>query len=135
GDEVARHRRHVEPEQAGLLDVAEVGEDAQSVRLDEQRGVRAVQLGEGPDVDRVGDEQRRLDQGADTVETRPHRALTDEARNSRASRYPSGPFPITRFAAKSAIRDTRRHSSRSSTFERCTSTTGTAKSSTASRIA
>jgi hypothetical protein len=44
-------------------------------------------------------------------------------------------LPITRFAAKSAISDTRRHSSRSSTFDRCTSTTGTVKSSTASRIA
>ena len=44
------------------LDVAEVGEEAHAVRLDEERGVRAVEAGQVEDVDEVRDEERLLEQ-------------------------------------------------------------------------
>ena len=47
----------------------------------------------------------------------------------------SGPFPTIRVSTTPSSTEKRRHSSRSSMFERCTSTTGTVKSSIASRIA
>src|SRR5689334_7431061 len=45
---------------ARLLDVAEVGEEADAIRLDEQLCVRAVEAAEVANVDEVRDEQRLL---------------------------------------------------------------------------
>ena len=56
-------------------------------------------------------------------------------RISSARRYPSGPSPETTSITSPSSTDDLRHSSRESTFERWTSTAGTAAISTASRIA
>ena len=71
-----------------------------------------------------------------TARSRSRRPFTPRpARKASASPVALGPLPMIRFAARSEMTEKRRHSSRSSMFERCTSTTGTAKSSSASRIA
>jgi hypothetical protein len=64
-------------ELAGTLGVAEVGEEPDSVRLDEQGCVGAVETGQVEDVDGRRDEQRLLQQLAQAVYAR--------ARNSNAS--------------------------------------------------
>jgi hypothetical protein len=46
------------------LDVAEVGEEPRTLRLDEQRDVGAVEPGQVEDVDRVRDEKRLLEERA-----------------------------------------------------------------------
>ena len=56
-----------------LLDVAEVGEEARAVRLDEERRVRAVEAGQIADVDEIRDEQRLLEQLAQAVDPVAHR--------------------------------------------------------------
>jgi hypothetical protein len=62
---------------AGPLQVAEVREKAGSIRLDDDGGVRALEAGQVEDVGRRGDEQRLLEQPAQTVYSR--------VRNSSAS--------------------------------------------------
>ena len=57
-----------------LLDVAEVGEEAHPIRLDEQRGVGAVQAGQVEDVDRVRDQQWLLEQPPQTFDPLAHAA-------------------------------------------------------------
>jgi hypothetical protein len=64
-------------ELAGALGVAEVGEEPDPVRLDEQGCVGAVKTGQVEDVDERRDEQRLLQQLAQAVYAR--------ARNSNAS--------------------------------------------------
>jgi len=64
-------------ELAGALRVAEVGEEPDPVRLDEQGCVGAVKTGQVEDVDERRDEQRLLQQLAQAVYAR--------ARNSNAS--------------------------------------------------
>src|SRR5712691_2601764 len=121
---------------ARRLRVAEVAEQASAVLLDQERSVRAPEPEEVEDVRWVGDEQRLLEHLPQTLDARVHRAApTCWTMNSSASRYPSAPLPSTRFAARSATTDVRRHSSRSLMFERCTSTMGASNSSRASRIA
>ncbi len=116
---------------ARRLRIAEVAEEPHVAGLDEDGGVRALEPGQVADVRRRGDEEWLLEQVTKTVDSIGHLFT----RNSSASRYPSGPFPTTRWATRSEITDCRRHSSRSSTLERWTSTTGASNSSTASRIA
>src|SRR5205085_1417576 len=117
---------------AAGVGVAEVAEELGPLRLDEKRGVRAGEADEVADVGAARDEERLLEQRTQPVDA-GHRRLS--ARNSSASRYPSGPLPTTRVAAISVSTECRRHSSRSSMFDRCTSTTGASISSSASRIA
>src|SRR5206468_7115398 len=102
----------------GGVRVAKVGEEPCPVRLDEERCIRALEPRQVADVDRVRDEQRLLERRAQAVEAAAHFLL---ARKSSASRYPSGPLPITRCSTRSAMTENRRQSSRSSTFDRCTS--------------
>ncbi len=128
---------------AGGVAVAEVGEEQHPLGLDDERRVRAAQPRQVAHVDEVRDDQRleasRPGRGevreplAQPLDARAHRCPS--TRNSSASRYPSGPLPMIRLAARSATTEKRRHSSRSSTFDRCTSTSGTSSSSSASRIA
>jgi hypothetical protein len=47
--------------------IAEVGEEPQTVRLDEQGGVRALETGQVEDVRRRRDEKRLLEEGAELV--------------------------------------------------------------------
>ncbi len=120
--------------------VAEVRvERGRRVRLYENRGIRALEPRQvadvrltSEDVRRPGDEQRLVEDARKSLDTGHARFFT---RNSRASRYPFGPFPMILASTTPSSTDMRRHSSRSSMFERCTSTTGTVKSSIASRIA
>src|SRR6266511_1421800 len=114
------------------LRVAEVAEQPYTVRLEDEGGVRALEAGQVADVDRERDEERLLEPSLQLLEAAVH---ADSFRNSSASRYPSGPLPMMRRAARSAMTECFRHSSRAPMSERCTSTTGTRKSSTASRIA
>src|SRR5205807_9304886 len=114
------------------LRVAEIRVERQALLADKESGVRADEAGQVADVDRVRDEERLLERAAQPLDPVVH---ARPARNSSASRYPSGPLPTMRWAARSEMTETRRQSSRSSTFERCTSTIGTSKSSSASRIA
>ena len=120
----------------GVEDVAEVGEELRlPAVLDEQRGVRGREAGQVLDVDQVRDEQRarRAARGA----RRAARSRLLRARRGRRAPRGSRPGPCrsTRCETTSAITDWRRHSSRSSTFERCTSTIGTSRISSASWIA
>ncbi len=55
-----------------LLDVAEVGEEPRALRFDEQRDVRAVEPGEVEDVDRVRDQKRLLEEGAQPCDPCTH---------------------------------------------------------------
>ena len=120
--------------------VAEVGiQRGRRVRLDQHRGVRALQAGQiahvrlaAEHVRRTGDEERLLEERCQSFDPGHGRLCM---RNSSASRYPSGPLPMILASTTPSSTETRRQSSRSSMFERCTSTTGTVKSSTASRIA
>ena len=57
-----------------LLEVAEVGEDPHPVGLDEHGRVRAVQAGQPQDVDRLRDEQRRVDRRAASTRSALRRA-------------------------------------------------------------
>jgi hypothetical protein len=66
---------------AGIC-IAEVGEQAQPLGLDEERRVRALEAGQVAEVRRVADEQRLVERGAQALDAVAHRA----ARNSRASR-------------------------------------------------
>jgi hypothetical protein len=59
------------------VDIAEVGEEPETVRLDEQGGVRALEAGQVEDVRRRRDEERLLEQAAELVYRR--------VRNSSAS--------------------------------------------------
>ncbi len=54
------------------LDVAEVGEEAHPVGLDEQRGVRAVEAGQVADVDEIRDQQRLLEELAQPFDPVAH---------------------------------------------------------------
>ena len=122
----------------GLLDVAKVGDEHPRVRPDQRDAVAAGVAGEVADIERTRDEQhvdagvgKQIDQA---VGTRAHAASSSRTRSS-ASRYPSGPLPATRAMHSSEITDWRRHASRESTSDRCTSTAGSPVSSSASRIA
>ena len=66
------------------LDVAEVGEEPHPLRLDEQRGVRALEAGQVEDVDEVGDEQRLLEEPAQPFDPGAHSIFS--LRCSRAIR-------------------------------------------------
>src|SRR6266540_4542664 len=114
------------------LRVAEVAEQPYAVRLDDEGWVGALEAAQVADVDRERDEERLVEPSLQLPEATVHPA---SLRNSSASRYPSGPLPMMRRAARSAMTECFRHSSRAPMSERCTSTTGTRKSSTASRIA
>jgi hypothetical protein len=59
------------------VDIAEVGEEPETVRLDEQGGVRALEAGQVEDVRRRRYEKRLLEQAAELVYRR--------VRNSSAS--------------------------------------------------
>ena len=119
-------------DRAAELRVTEVAEEPYLVGLDHERRVRALEADEVADVDEIRDEQRLFQARLEALDA-GHAGCS--ARNSKASRYPSGPLPTMRHAATSAITEWRRQSSRSSMFERCTSTTGASNSSSASRIA
>jgi len=69
-------------ERAGGLGVAKVGEEREPVGLDEQGDVRALEPGQVEDVVAVRDEERLLEQLAQSVDA-AHAAPT---RNSSASR-------------------------------------------------
>ena len=118
------------------LQVATVGEQHRAVGVDEQLRVRALETTQVANVRPVGDEERvdleRSEEPAQPVQPGAHSAAASQM---RASRYPSGPCPTTRCETTSSITECRRHSSRSAMLDRWTSTTGTASSSTASRIA
>ena len=108
-----------------------------AVGLDEYGRIRAVQPGQvadvrlpAEDVRRPGDEQRLLEQRGESFDSGHSCPAT---RNSIASRYPSGPFPMKRAATSSSTERT--PLLRFSMLERCTSTTGAVNSSSASRIA
>ena len=58
------------------LDVAEVGEEPHAARLDEERGVRAVEAGQVEDVDGVRDEERLLEQLLQTFDPVSHSACS-----------------------------------------------------------
>jgi hypothetical protein len=110
-EQVALRLDDLDPvELVGALQIAEVGEQANAVGLDEERGVRAGETGQVADVDGIGDEERALERLAQPGDPVAHRLFT---RNSSASRYPSGPLPMITFAATSAVTELRRHSSRS----------------------
>ena len=79
--------------------VAKVGEEHCTFVVDEQRRVRAAEAGQVEDVHRHGHEERLLDQPAQAVDA-GH--VDSSIRYASASRYPSAPFPRTRFAARSA---------------------------------
>ena len=114
------------------LRVAEVREQTNLLAVDHERRVRALETRQVAHVDGIADEERlveALPQARDALRHCP------SDRNSSASRYPCGPLPMIRFAATSASTEARRHSSRRSRSDRCTSTTGTGSSSSASRIA
>jgi hypothetical protein len=82
-DERTRGLRDLEPvECAGPLGVAEVGEEAHTLRLDERGGVRAREAGQVADVDEARDEQRLLEQRLQALDA-GHEPRT---RNSSASR-------------------------------------------------
>ena len=141
GQEVALDDLDVDPfDGARRLCVAPIRHEHDLLVLHEHECVRALEPRQVADVDRVGDEERcdfePLQLGAETLD-----ALVQDltfplcARNTRASWYPVGPLPITRCETTSSITDTRRQSSRFVMSERCTSTTETLKSSSASRIA
>src|SRR5947207_635066 len=65
------------------LDVAEVGEEAHPVRLNEERGVRAVEAGQVADVDEIRDQQRLLEELAQPFDPASQRIAS--LRCSRAS--------------------------------------------------
>ena len=119
-------------EGARRFGIAEVREQADPLGLDDDGDVRADEAGQVAHIGGGGDDQRLLELRDQFFGAGVH---LPSARYSSASRYPSGPLPITRFLARSEMTDFRRHSSRASMFERWTSTTGTSKSSTASRSA
>ena len=134
-----RALRFLEPDtidRAGGFRVAKVGEQPHAVVVHEQSRVRALEPEQVVDVRGVRDQQGLLERSAQPLDSRGHDFRVPCAtRNASASRYPSGPFPITRSAARSASTECFRQSSRSSMFERCTSTIGASSSSSASRIA
>src|SRR5207248_2206108 len=101
------------------------------VALDEERAVRAFEADEIDDVHRVRDEQRLLEPFLQPCQAIVH---AFSFRYSRPSRYPSAPWPTKRVATRSRITEFFLHSSRSSTFERCTSTSGIVSGSSASWI-
>ena len=80
GEHVGELRDQVPLRQHGLdaldrlrgLEVAEVGEEARAVLLDEERAVRALEAAEVADVRRVGDEQRLLEVLAEAVDAVGH---------------------------------------------------------------
>src|SRR5262249_40537061 len=123
GEELGHGRNDVPPrlDELDVLDgprrarVTEVGEQPHPPRLDRERGVRADESGQVPDVRLAGDDQRLLELLDEFLDSGVHLFL---ARYASASRYPSGPLPMIRFATTSEITDLRRHSSRSSMFER-----------------
>ena len=122
---------------ARRLDVAEVGVERRlAAGLHEQRGVRAVEARQIDDVDEVGDEQRLR---RATRPAPPGVSLIGPPPCRRGTRAPRGsrPGPCRSPGARRRRRSTlcRRHSSRASMFDRCTSTSGTSSSSSASRIA
>ncbi len=118
-------------------EVAVVGREHRRVAREEHGGVRALEPGQVVDVRRRGDEERldpeHVELGAELFAA--DLAHADSARWTSASRYPSGPLPITRKVTISSRTEKRRHSSRLLMSDRWTSTTGAANSSTASRIA
>ena len=72
---------------ARRLDVAKVRvEGRPAVRLDDQRGIRAVEPRQVQDVRQVGDEQRRVETGRQRSQPCAHAATSCPARNSSASR-------------------------------------------------
>src|SRR6266487_3555959 len=84
----------------------------------DDRDVRADEAGQVAHVRRCGDDQRLVELLDQFFGAGVH---LPSARYSSASRYPSGPLPITRFFARSEMREFRRHSSRASMFDRWTS--------------
>ncbi len=135
---VALRLQHLDVlEGARGVEVAVVGGEQRSVACDDDRGVRALQPGQVVDVRRVRDEEaldlENVELAAELVDAVG--AHVCSARWTSASRYPSGPLPITRNFTISSRTEKRRHSSRLLMSDRCTSTTGTSNSSTASRIA
>ena len=114
------------PELARLLHVPEVREQPGAVRLDQERRVRQAQPGQ---VEDVRPRWRRAAAPRSRARTRSSRAsFTCSPPGTRA---PPGspPGPCRSRASRRGRRSpsARRHSSRSSMFERCTSTTGTLK--------
>ena len=120
----------------GGLHIAAVRGQYEPVAADDEGCVRALEAREIADVDRLRDEETA---GAESVErglqATPAVGHPRSFRNASASWYPSGPLPMMRWVTTSAMTECRRHSSRSSMFERCTSTTGAEQSSNASRMA
>ena len=90
-------------DRAGRLRVPEVGVEADSLGLDEERRVRAREAAQVADVRGVRDEERLFEALTEPVDAAVHVAAP---RNSSASRYPSGPCPRIRFAASGAITET-----------------------------
>ena len=130
----------------GLLDIAEVGQEEPFLGRDEAGAIAAREAGEVAHVEQVGHEQAvELALGEQLHQPVPARLHGVHGLHvhpcipsfsiSSASRYPSTPLPCTEPRQRSRITDTRRHSSRSSTADRWTSTAGTAATSSASRIA
>ena len=127
-------------ERACTIRVSEVRvQRGAAVGLDEDGRIGALEAREvadirlpAEDVRRTRDEQRLFEERGEPSD--PAHCLAS-TRYSIASRYPSGPFPMKRAATTSSMTENRRHSSRSSMLERCTSTTGTVNSSRASWIA
>src|SRR4051794_1523764 len=123
-----------------LLDVAEVREEEADLGADHGCPVRAGEARGPAQVRQVRDQQRieplLTNRSREAGRAGAHRLPSNSrARIWSASRYPSAPLPDTRPTQRSAITEWRRHSSRWSTAERCTSTAGRRAISSASRIA
>ena len=123
-------------EGAGGFHVAPVRGQDDTVAADDERCVRALEPAEVADVDGPGDEEGPCTDPV-CLSTKPFEASVHPCsfRYASASRYPSGPLPMTRCVTTSARTECRRHSSRFSMSDRCTSTTGAEQSSSASRMA
>ena len=120
-------------DRARRLEVAEVRvQRRRSVRLDEHGTVRALEAEQVADVDAVGDEERLAEPAA----SRAMRLTGVAPPAARAPRdTPRSPCPRPACLRARPAPRCRRHSSRASTFERCTSTNGTVNGSSASWIA
>src|SRR5207302_1695708 len=123
----------------GLGHVAEVREEEAEPLADHAGAVGPRVAGEVADVHEVSHEQRvqlaLAHQRFDAVRAGHAGPCRAPRRTSSASRYPSTPLPWTVPTQSSRMTERRRHSSRSSTADRCTSTAGRPHTSSASRIA
>jgi len=143
-DRIEQVGRGLHPRERGvdlfgrLLDVAKVGHEGPRAGPNEGDPAGAVEAGEVADVYQVAHQQHvdlLVSEKVCEPLDPPLHCASSSRRRASASRYPSGPRPLTWPMQTSRITESRRHSSRASISERWTSIAGNPVSSSASRIA